>query len=375
MVSALLADRSITIRQAMASATHRGDSSVPDVEWFAAAHPLPDATSVAAGGRALAIAHAVPPGETLLLLLSGGASALLALPLDEVTLADKRRTIELLMHQGGDIHTLNAVRKHLSAIKGGRLAAACQGTTVTLAVSDVIGDDLSVIGSGPGVADRSTWAEAAEAIERFGGEQHPASVRTLFAEASRGARPDTPKPGEARLARAHGLVIAGRDDALRGAQDAAERLGYHVIVFPDPIAGEARIASQIWFDRVLVAARETPRPLCILSAGETTVRVEGSGRGGRNQEFALALAAAVAQQGDEMVVASIGTDGIDGPTDAAGALVDQRTIARSVELGLGSVGAYLRNNDAHGFFAPLDDLIHLGRTDTNVGDVQICLII
>jgi hydroxypyruvate reductase len=319
------------------------------------------------------IADHVLPDETLLLLLSGGASALLALPAPHITLDDKRRTIELMMHGGADIGPLNTIRKHLSAIKGGQLAVRCAGTTLTLAVSDVVGDDVSVIGSGPGVADDTTWQDAVDALERFGGQLHPAAVRARLAAGLAGQVADTPKRRDTRLARASGQVIASRMDALAGARSAAEALGYHVIVLAEPVVGEAREAARQWYGRVQRHLDAASRPVCLISAGETTVRVTGTGRGGRNQEFALALAGPLRASHHAPVAASVGTDGIDGPTEAAGAFVDATTIARAAAMGIADPEVYLGNNDSHAFFEPLGDLIRLGRTDTNVGDLQIYL--
>jgi hydroxypyruvate reductase len=354
----------------LAAGTHRDDNLPAGVEWVEASHPLPDERSLAAGTRALAIAARVAPDEGLLLLLSGGASALLAFPASNVGLEAQRRCAEVMMHAGADIHALNTVRKHLSSIKGGRLAEACRGTTITLAVSDVIGDDLSVIGSGPGVPDASTWADAREALSRYGGERHPEAVRARIARGLRGEIADTPKPGDPSMRRVHGRVIASRQDAIDGARRAAESLGYRVVVLPDPVVGEARESALVWLaqvERTLAAADAD----CAISAGETTVRVTGQGRGGRNQEFVLALVEAWGTRPHDAVVASVGTDGIDGPTDAAGAMVDPQTLARARERGLGLPRDYLDRNDSFAFFAALGDHVRIGRTDTNVGDLQV----
>lgn len=345
------------------------------LEWVAGGHPLPDAGSETAGRRALAIARAVPPDGTLVLLLSGGASALMALPLDGLTLADKRQTAAQLMAAGADITALNTVRKHLSAIKGGRLAAACRGATLTLAVSDVVGDDPSVIGSGPGVGDATTWADVLAALERHGGVgAYPPAVVAACREGVEGRRDDTPAPGDARLARARALVIGGAADALEGAREAAARLGYHTIVLAAPVVGEAREAAPAWLGRSAQALAAAPRPACVLSAGETTVRVRGSGLGGRNQEFVVALAPLVGRLGGAVVAASVGTDGVDGPTPAAGGLVDATTLARAAALGLPPPRAVLDANDSHTFLAALDGLVVTGPTGTNVGDLQVLLV-
>lgn len=373
MAAAFAASDRAPAQSLLAVGTHRPAHLADAVEYHDGGHPFPDERSVAAGMRASDIAAAVPSGHTLLLLLSGGASSLLAQPAPGISLEDKRRTVERMMHEGADIDPLNVVRKHLSAIKGGQLAAACRGATITLAVSDVVSGDLSVIGSGPGVADSTTWADAAAALARFGGTRHPEAVRDRIAGGLDGRFADTPKPGDPRLRRASGFVIASRHDALAGAGQTAARLGYRVIVLADPVLGEARHAATEWFAAVQRQVSALREPVCVLSAGETTVRVTGSGRGGRNLEFALALAEPVQEAGRDIVAASLGTDGIDGSSDAAGAMVDRTTLARAREVGAAEPARYLAENDSAAFFEPLGDLIRTGRTDTNVGDLQVYL--
>ncbi|MGH9345970.1 MAG: DUF4147 domain-containing protein, partial [Vicinamibacterales bacterium] len=210
-----------------------------------AGHPLPDERSVAAATNALDLAAGVGADELLVVLLSGGASALLALPAEDLTLGDKQRTVRTLLEAAADIAELNTVRKHLSRIKGGRLAAACAGSVLTLAVSDVVGDDLSVIGSGPTVPDPSTWRMALDVIERRGGRHaYPPSAVAVLEHGLAGKRADTPKPGDARLSRSRALVIGGRREAIAGARRAARSFGYHVHVLTDPIVGDAREAAR-----------------------------------------------------------------------------------------------------------------------------------
>jgi len=372
MAAAIADHPSLRPETILAIGTHRHGVLPPRVEWCQAAHPVPDATSVAAATRALEVAARVEPDETLALLLSGGASSLMALPVEGLALGDKQDCIRTMMLAGADIHALNTVRKHLSRVKGGRLAAACRGTTLTLAVSDVVGDDLSVIGSGPGVPDQTTWADAAGALEQFGGPRHPRGVWEVVARGVRGEIPETPKSGEAGLARVRAHLIASQRHALDAAARAATSLGYAVVTLPDAVIGDARAAAPAWLDRVEDELRRNSRPLCVLSAGETTVNVTGAGRGGRNQEFTLALVARVAAAGRGLTMASVGTDGIDGPTDAAGALADTTSFSRATALDL-DPQAFLDDNNAYDFFAMLGDLIHLGRTDTNVGDIQVLL--
>lgn len=336
-------------------------------------HPYANEGSERAGARALALAAGVPADGCLVCLLSGGASALMAAPIPELTLALKQHAVTHVMKGGADITALNAVRKHLSRVKGGRLAAACAGATVTAALSDVIGDDLSVIGSGPGVGDWSTWGDAADAITRFGGWDGLApEVRAVVEAGVAGHLAETPKPGEPSLARAAAEAVGGRGEAMAGAERAAARLGYAVVVRPAPVTGEAREAAQRWWEETAAVLRQTPGPVAIVSSGETTVRVRGHGRGGRNQEFALALLETLGRSTRPLALASIGTDGIDGPTDAAGAVVDSESVRRARAAGLDAARA-LADNDSATFFDALGDLVRTGPTGTNVGDLQVLL--
>jgi glycerate 2-kinase len=344
----------------------------PGVEFIESSHPFPDGRSEAAGNRAMAIAEGVHSGEALVILLSGGASALMAAPIEGVSLQEKIATTRLMMNAGADIHALNTVRRHLSKIKGGRLAAACVGTTLTLALSDVVGDDLNAIGSGPGVPDTTTWADAAAALYRFGGEAHAASVRNMVARGVAGDVADTPKPGDHAMRRARARVIGSRKDAMEGARAAAEQRGYRPIVIDEPVTGEASDAAAGWLHEVRARVGDSRR-VCVISSGETTVRVTGSGTGGRNLEFALALADHMPRLGPS-ALASVGTDGIDGSSGVAGGIVDATTLERAKQAGLESPSQFLAENNSFAFFAPLDDVVRLGRTDTNVGDLQILLI-
>lgn len=363
----------LAIQSALAVGTHAHADLPASVEWIESSHPFPDARSERAAERALALAQRTRSGETLVILLSGGASALMAAPIDGVTLADKIATTRLMMEAGADIHALNTVRRHLSKVKGGRLAAACAGATMTLAISDVVGDDLNAIGSGPGVPDATTWADAAAALERFGGDLHLSEVRHVVARGVAGDIPDTPKAGASALARAQAAIIGSRTDAIEGAKQAALARGYHTLTIANPVVGEARDVAPRWLARARELTRDIRRPACVISGGETTVRVTGPGRGGRNLEFALALAESLATPA-AAALASVGTDGIDGTSGVAGAIVDSTTMTRASALGLDRPGSYLAANDSLAFFAALDDTVRLGRTDTNVGDLQVLLI-
>jgi hydroxypyruvate reductase len=338
-------------------------------------HPVPSVRSERAGRRALALASgAADDAVRLLVLLSGGASALMAVPADGLSLEDKRATTELLLRSGADIHGLNTVRKHLSAIKGGRLAAAANVTVTTLAISDVVGDDPSVIGSGPTVPDASTCGDALAAIDRFGGRHaYPATVVARLERGARRELAETPRGVVEPLTRTEWHLVGSRILAMRGAAAHARRLGYEVVVRDQPVVGDARLAGQAFVESL---PRSTARaqPLCVISSGETTVKVTGHGRGGRNQELALSAALWLAASPAPAVLASFGTDGVDGPTDAAGAVADQHTVTRAAAAGLPPPSAFLADNDSYRFFDPLNDLIKTGPTGTNVGDLQICLI-
>ena len=378
MVNAFVAVSSVPLRQIVGVGPERPKVLPAGALWFDAGHPLPNAGSLAAAQYARGVAAASAADDLLVVLLSGGGSALMALPAEAITLAEKQQTARRLMEQGADIYELNTVRKHLSAIKGGQLAAACRGSVLTLAVSDVVGDDLSVIASGPTVPDDSTYAGALAVLDRRGGrESYPESVRSRLTRGAAGEIGETPKTGDARLRRAIARVIGPQRGAIDGARAAAESAGYHVHVLDTPVTGEARAAGAAHLTRLSTIAAAHARPLCVISAGETTVTVKGTGKGGRNQEFAFALAEALdsggLSPGDSLVAASVGTDGIDGPTDAAGAIVDSSTFERARALGL-HPRSYLDDNNTYVFFDRLGDLLRTGPTDTNVGDLQVALI-
>jgi glycerate-2-kinase len=352
----------------------------PPFEWFDAGHPLPDAVSERAGRRALGLARG-DRDSALVVLLSGGASAMLAVPAEGLDLEEKRQTTDSLLRAGVAIDALNCVRKHLSAIKGGQLAAGA-GASIALAISDVHGpvpDHPAIIGSGPTVADPTTFAEAAAIVRRAvsdGAPEIPAAVVRRLDRGARGEIEETPKPGDPRLVRCVYHVIGNRKTATDGAARAARALGYAVEVLDAPTSGEARVAGERFVRAAARIARSTASPVCVIASGETTVRVRGDGRGGRNQEFALGMAAVLAEvfRGPDAsaIAASVGTDGIDGPTDAAGALVDPESLARAARAGV-DPGDALARHDTYPFFQQLGDLVVWGPTGTNVGDLHVLL--
>ena len=340
---------------------------------FPSSHPLPDAASEAAGRAALALAADVrDSGDLLLVCLSGGASAMLCVPGAGLTLEDKRRANELLLRAGLDIGSMNVVRRHLSAVKGGQLAAAA-ARSITLAISDVIKpieDDPVTIGSGPTVGDATTFDDALGVIERAGlRERMPRSVIRHLEDGAAGHAAGPVAPEDARLRRSAYWIAGSRHDAMRGAAETARRIGYDVHVMDAPVDGEARRASET----LLARARGVVRPCCLIQSGETTVRVTGSGRGGRNQEFALSALEGLAAL-NPAALASIGTDGIDGPTDAAGAIVTSEMRSTLGSDAASLCAAALENNDAYPLLERLGALVKSGPTGTNVGDLHVLLL-
>ena len=346
------------------------------IEIVEASHPVPDAAGQRAAQRILDLARGLGPDDQLVCLISGGGSALLALPAPGLTLADKQAVTRALLRSGATIGEINAVRKHLSAIKGGRLAAAASpAQIVTLAISDVPGDDPAVIASGPTVPDPTTFADARAVLAKYRIEEPDSVVAHLAAAAA-----ETPKPGDAVFARARYTLIASPQQALDAAADAALKAGVAPIVLSDRIEGEARdiglmhaaIAVQLAAGRFRVGAAPVKLPAVLLSGGETTVTVRGQGRGGRNSEFLLSLAAALDGAGGIAALAC-DTDGIDGTEDNAGAILLPDSIARATTCGV-SLKAALADNDSYGFFRSLGDLIVTGPTLTNVNDFRAILV-
>ena len=332
-------------------------------------HPIPNINSKRAAERALSVAKDCGRNETLIVLLSGGASALWSAPIKGLSLQDIRTVNQMLLQSGADIHQLNTIRKHLSAIKGGRLAeAAWPGHVVTLAVSDVIGDDSSVIGSGPTVGDPTTWQDAADIIQRMD-LQLPTAVHQYLQLGIDGGLPDTPKPNTKLLQQCVFRLLASNADALKAAEVAAQNMGYEVVSVDHDVCGEAREVGAAMAQRVL---RLKPGQ-CFIWGGETTVTVRGNGKGGRNQELALAAACVLEGASLDAVLLSGGTDGIDGPTDAAGGWVTPDTVPVALAHGADPHAA-LEANDAYNCLRITKQLLITGPTHTNVMDVGIGLV-
>ncbi len=350
------------------------------IEIVEASHPVPDAAGLAAAQRILALTQGLTKDDLVLCLISGGGSALLTLPAEGLTLEEKQRINKDLLNSGANIAEMNCVRKHLSRIKGGRLAAACApAQVVTLTISDVPGDDPSIIASGPTVPDATSCADALSILKRYG-----IAVPAAVADALATGTLETPKPGDAAFAGHAVHLIATPQQSLEAAAAAARLAGVEAYILSDEIEGESREVGKVHAALARAVARGTgafKKPCVILSGGETTVTVRkqpegtsgGRGRGGRAGEFCMGLAQGLQGQPDVWALAA-DTDGIDGMEDNAGAFVAPETLSRAQSLGM-KVDAYLDRNDAYGYFSALDDLVITGPTHTNVNDFRALLIL
>ena len=345
------------------------------VELAEAGHPLPDRAGEKAAGRLLALVKGLLPNDLLLVLLSGGASSLLPAPAPGVTLADKQRTSALLLRSGATIHEINTVRKHLSTIKGGRLAAATRARVVSLILSDVIGDDLATIGSGPTAPDPSTYADACRILRRFRiWTAVPRAVRQHLEKGRQGRVGETPKPGSSVFKRVQNVIIGSNRASVQAVAREAQHAGLRPLLLSTPMTGEANAAAREFgtiAKQIVSVGKPVQRPACVIGGGELTVTVRGTGLGGRAQEFALATAQEISGLKDVWAV-GFGTDGTDGPTDAAGAVVDGRTLARAERLKL-APDRVLRRNDSYRFFKTVGGHIITGPTGTNVNDLYLLI--
>ncbi len=347
------------------------------IEVNEAGHPVPDEAGIRGADRMIQLLKGTGEKDLVLFLVSGGGSALLPCPAEGLTLGDKQKVTELLLECGATIHQINAVRKHLSLIKGGRMARlAHPSTLISLILSDVIGDDIDCIASGPTAPDKSTFSDCIRIIENHGIRRRmPLAVMAILARGERGELEETPKEGEAVFRKTQNVIIGNNFLALNSARQKADELEYHSLILSSSFQGENKDAAKVHAalaKEILTTDHPVPRPACVISGGETTVVIKGTGLGGRNQEFVLA--AAIDIDGLEpVVILSGGTDGTDGPTDAAGALADDRTIARARETGM-DANTYLDRNDSYHFFQTLGDLLVTGPTRTNVMDLRLVLV-
>jgi glycerate 2-kinase len=350
------------------------------LELLEAGHPLPDANSVAAGERImLMLQEKVTRRDLVFCLLSGGGSALLAAPAPGITLEDKLACTRLLLNSGATIQEINAVRKHLSRLKGGGLARLLSGVpVVSLILSDVVGDDLDTIASGPLVPDSTTFAQCNEILRRYRlRDSVPSAVRKRLESGAAGKIPENPKPGDAIFRRKSHILVGSNSQACTAAARTARRLGYKTLVLSSRLEGDTTEAARFHLgvlEEIVTQDRPLRRPACLISGGESTVKVTGKGRGGRNQEFALQCVRGLARLGVPCVAASLATDGTDGPTDAAGALADTTTLARGRIVGSHFLEDCLDDNDSFEYFRSLGDQIITGPTRTNVMDLHLFLV-
>ena len=348
------------------------------VEVVEAGHPIPDTAGRDAAERTLQLVSGLSPRDVVLCLISGGGSALWPAPAPGITLAEKQQVTGLLMHAGANIRELNAVRKHLSTIKGGQLArTAAPARVISLIVSDVIGDPLDFIASGPTAPDTTSFADALEIVRKYGVEV-PAAVRRRLEDGVQHRIPDTPKPGEPLFENVFTVIVANNRLLVEAAQRQAEGLGFNTLVLATGLEGEAKDVGRMFAaiaQEAVASGRPVKPPACIIAAGETTVTVRGSGSGGRNQEMALAWAMAMSEQPSSLPAcfASIASDGSDGPTDAAGGLVDAATCSRARRLGL-EPARHLQSNDSYSLLKATGDLVVTGPTLTNLMDLQLVLV-
>ena len=339
---------------------------------------VPDKNGMQGADEILKLAGGAKKDDLVLCLISGGGSALLVLPAEGITLKDKQDTIKTLLSCGATIHEINTIRKHISGIKGGRLArAAYPADMISLILSDVVGDNLDVIASGPSTPDPSTFKEGMNILKKYNiTKKIPKVVVSHIRKGASGKVPETPKEGDRIFKNTYNLIIAGNMEAINAAKHESKKIGYKTLVLSSMIEGETRDVAKVHTaiaKEILKTGNPLPPPACILSGGETTVNVTGSGLGGRNQEFTLAGAIDITER-KNIVVLSGGTDGGDGPTDAAGAIADNNTFKRAENMGLNPLH-FLLNNDSYHFFKQLDDLLITGPTNTNVMDLRIILVV
>ena len=346
-------------------------------EIIEADHPLPDKSGVEGTKKILQIIENAGEKDLVFSLISGGGSALLPQPAGNITLEEKQAVTQKLLECGASIDEINCIRKHISSSKGGQMArAAFPATTINLMLSDVVGDRMDVIASGPFVPDMSSYDESWEIIEKYGLEDIPDSVRDHLKAGLSGKIEDTPKTGDPIFEKVSNVIIGSNILALESAAEEAEKLGYETVILSSMIEGEtkdvARVHSAIARE-VIKTGRPRNAPCCVISGGETTVTISGKGKGGRNQEFCLVAAMDIKDMPERVVILSGGTDGNDGPTDAAGGIIDPLTIARGNSAGI-SANEYMNNNDSYNYLKKTGDLLMTGPTNTNVMDVRLVLV-
>jgi len=365
------------ITEGIVNVPHGNQLKTKKITLNEANHPSPDEAGARGAQKILDIAEKAEKNDLVICLISGGGSSLMPLPRGNISLSDKQQVTEMLLKSGAAIDEINIVRKHISQIKGGWLAKKCYPATVlSLILSDVVGDSLSSIASGPTVADSYTFADARRVLERHKlWRKVPLTIQTLIADGEKGSIPDTPKATDKAFEKTRNIIIANNKYALNVARTCSMSLGMNTMLLTTTLEGEAKQVGTVFASigkEILDSDNPIPKPATIIAGGETTVHVLGKGLGGRNQELALSAALKLGNV-RPIVLACLSTDGIDGPTDAAGAIIDGNTLTRAKEVGMNAV-EYLTANDSHHFFKTLDDLIFTGLTGTNVNDI-IALVV
>jgi glycerate-2-kinase len=343
-----------------------------------ASHPIPDEAGVLGTRRMLEIAENAGENDLIICLISGGGSSLMPLPCGEISIADKREITDALLRCGATINEINTVRKHISDFKGGWLAKrAYPATILNLILSDVVGDPLDFIASGPTVPDSTTFSDAVKVLKKYGlWDKASASIKKVLSNGEKGVIPETPKANDEAFKKVFNVIVGNNRLASKTAQENLKSEGLNTLLLTATLEGEARHVGTMLASiarEISVSENPIPKPAAIIAGGETTVTVTGKGKGGRNQEIALAAALKISGV-DGTVLASISTDGIDGPTNAAGAIADGKTLARAASEGL-NPEEHLAENDSYNFFAKLGDLIFTGPTGTNVNDISIIIVL
>ncbi len=348
------------------------------IKLHEANHPIPDKSGVEGTHRMLEIAEQAKKEDLVICLISGGGSSLMPLPRDGITIKDKREITDALLKCGATINEINTVRKHISDFKGGWLAKkAYPATVLNLILSDVVGDPLDFIASGPTVPDSTTFSEAIKALKKYGlWDKAPATIKKVLSDGQKGLTPETPKATDKAFKKVYNVVIGNNRFASLAVREHLRSAGLNTLLLTSTLEGEARHVGVMLASiarEVFMSGNPVPKPAGIIAGGETTVTVTGKGLGGRNQELSLAAALKVGGM-DGVVVASLSTDGVDGPTDAAGAIVDGKTMSRAAEMDL-NPEEFLAENDSYNFFSKLGDLIFTGPTGTNVNDVSVMVVL
>jgi len=342
-----------------------------------AGHPVPDQAGLWGTLEIVEFLEGAGKKDLIICLISGGGSALLPLPVDGISLAEKQELTEKLLACGATINEINTIRKHISKIKGGQLARlAFPATLITFILSDVVGDPLDAIASGPAVPDTSTFQDVNDILSRYGiWHDIPIPIQSHIQKGINGEIPETPKSGDEIFSKLQNVIVGSNTQAVLAAKNEAQNLGYNTLMLSSLMEGETKEVAGVHSaiaKEILKTGNPVKPPACLISGGETTVTLRGDGKGGRNQEFVLAAAIDISGL-EPVVILSGGTDGTDGPTDAAGAICDGQTISKAKKRGMNAMG-YLSKNDSYSFFKPLNDLLITGPTKTNVMDLRIILV-